>query len=78
MSRPLKGWKVKGSSEISHFYPDLRELIGSVEALCNQIWAFPEELAGERDDTRRCNLCEAKESSTNALAIIRKAWDTSD
>jgi len=75
MSNLPRGWRVKGSSDTSHFYSDLRQTLSSKLASCNQISAWLEDLTGERDDTRHCILCEARESSNESLAIIRKAWD---
>jgi len=78
MSNLPRGWRVKGSSQTSHYYSDLRNDLSSKVADCNQLDAWLEDLRTEQDNTRRCNLCEAKESSRDTLAGIRKAWDTSD
>lgn len=72
------GWRVKAGNELSHYYSDLRQSIFDRVASCNQTSAALEDLRLERTGTRRCELCLAKESSQQALDIIRKAWDTSD
>ena len=74
MSNLPRGWRVKGDSEVSHHFSDLRKELYKVSD-CHQLTTWWGNLEVERYDTRRCNLCEAMESSRSTLAAIRKAWD---